>query len=370
MIVETEAYHESEPACHAYVGLTPRTAMLFGAAGPRLRLPLLRHPRAAERRLRARGRRRRGADPRARAARRASSRCARGAGRASALEDLCSGPGKLTQALGIGLELNGTRPRARARSRIEPAAPGVARRRARSSAPRIGITKAAELPWRFCAAGAGYVSRPAAAAALRARRRSARPLGGACRPPRRRRRRRCPAGGCAPALSAARSGRRRGRRAGGRRGRPPAARRRRRLRRAGRRRAVGAAGACVAVRRCSAPSGVAGARRGRGAGGAGSRRSRGRRSVVASRLASAAVDLQRDSHEVCQIPPGRCRRPPAGRLYSVFIGCELVRVADPDGDRVLGRPADEPGVAVVLGRAGLAGDEHARDLRRACRCRL
>src|SRR4051812_49561541 len=33
IIVEAEAYHHSEPACHAYVGLTPRTATLFGPAG-------------------------------------------------------------------------------------------------------------------------------------------------------------------------------------------------------------------------------------------------------------------------------------------------------------------------------------------------
>ncbi len=53
LIVETEAYHESEPACHAFVGITPRTRTLYEEPGHRLRLPLLRHPRAAERGLRA-----------------------------------------------------------------------------------------------------------------------------------------------------------------------------------------------------------------------------------------------------------------------------------------------------------------------------
>ena len=33
VIVETEAYHESEPACHAFAGLTPRTETLFGEPG-------------------------------------------------------------------------------------------------------------------------------------------------------------------------------------------------------------------------------------------------------------------------------------------------------------------------------------------------
>ena len=79
VIVETEAYHESEPACHAHVGLTRAHARAVRPAGHRLRLPLLRHPRAPQRGLRARGRRRGGADPRARAARRRSTRCASGA---------------------------------------------------------------------------------------------------------------------------------------------------------------------------------------------------------------------------------------------------------------------------------------------------
>ena len=71
VIVETEAYHELEPACHAYVGPDAAHADPVRAAGARLRLPLLRDPRAVQRGLRGRGRRRRGADPRAGAARRA-----------------------------------------------------------------------------------------------------------------------------------------------------------------------------------------------------------------------------------------------------------------------------------------------------------
>jgi DNA-3-methyladenine glycosylase len=74
------------------------------------------------------------------------------------LEDLCSGPGKLTQALGIGLDLNGT-------SLLDGPIACEAPVRARPAievtvGPRVGITKAAELPWRFCALGSRHVSRP------------------------------------------------------------------------------------------------------------------------------------------------------------------------------------------------------------------
>lgn len=69
---------------------------------------------------------------------------------------LCSGPGKLTEALGIGLEDN------EADLLREPfvLAPPASEPPAIVAGPRIGITKAVERPWRFCAAGNPHVSRP------------------------------------------------------------------------------------------------------------------------------------------------------------------------------------------------------------------
>jgi DNA-3-methyladenine glycosylase len=73
-------------------------------------------------------------------------------------EDLCSGPGKLTQALGIGLSLNA--------SSLVDGPIEVLTREPGSREPRIvigervGITKAADLLWRFCDADSRHVSRP------------------------------------------------------------------------------------------------------------------------------------------------------------------------------------------------------------------
>jgi DNA-3-methyladenine glycosylase len=71
--------------------------------------------------------------------------------------DLCSGPGKLTQALGIGLADNGA-DLCRDPFLILP--PDDGPRPRVLTGPRIGITKAVERPWRFCAAGNPNVSRP------------------------------------------------------------------------------------------------------------------------------------------------------------------------------------------------------------------
>ncbi|HWT25623.1 MAG TPA: DNA-3-methyladenine glycosylase [Solirubrobacteraceae bacterium] len=170
VIVETEAYHESEPACHAYVGVTPRTHVLFGPPGRayvyrsygiHALFNVVCEPEGT------------GAAVLIRALEPvdgiAAMRARRGLTR---LEDLCSGPGKLTQALDIELHHNGAG---------LPAGPIALGPRPRGwedvgivAGPRIGITKAAELPWRFCAAGSRSVSRPwPPGAAAAARRRAA-----------------------------------------------------------------------------------------------------------------------------------------------------------------------------------------------------
>jgi DNA-3-methyladenine glycosylase len=156
VVVETEAYHDSEPASHAYVGLTPRTSTLFGPPGRayvyrsygiHALLNAVCEPVGV------------GAAVLIRALEPVSGidhmRVRRGV---DAERQLCSGPGKLTQALGIGLSFNGS-------DLLRGPVVFSARPRAWRDVPvaidtRIGITKAAELPWRFLAVGNRHVSRP------------------------------------------------------------------------------------------------------------------------------------------------------------------------------------------------------------------
>jgi DNA-3-methyladenine glycosylase len=70
--------------------------------------------------------------------------------------ELCSGPGKLTEALGIDLALNGADLGRDPFLLLGPEGPPAAV----VTGPRVGISKAVERPWRFSAAGSRFVSRP------------------------------------------------------------------------------------------------------------------------------------------------------------------------------------------------------------------
>jgi DNA-3-methyladenine glycosylase len=161
-IVETESYERDDPACHAYVGLTDRTEVLFGPPGRAYvylsygihsLLNFVAEPEgdAAAVLIRA-------LEPTAGI----EAMRARRGDRPD--RDLCSGPGKLTEALGIGLEQNGAELGVDP-FRLLPPPPGT--RLEVLTGPRIGITKAVDRPWRFCAAGNPNVSRPRPDAATR-----------------------------------------------------------------------------------------------------------------------------------------------------------------------------------------------------------
>ena len=155
VIVETEAYHQDEPACHAYAGLTARTATLFGPPGQayvyrsygiHALLNAVCEPEGV------------GAAVLIRALEPTEGiELMRLRRRLDRLEDLCSGPGKLTQALGIGLDLDATDLMGAGPVRLAPPERAY---ELLPEGPRIGITKATELRWRFCAEGSRSVSRP------------------------------------------------------------------------------------------------------------------------------------------------------------------------------------------------------------------
>ena len=160
-IVETEAYDQDDPASHSYAGHTARNAVMFGPPG---RAYVYRSygihwclnfvcapvghgagvliralaPTAGIERMRER----RGVD---------SERL------------LCSGPGRLGQALAVTHALNGLRLDRRpfrvvARGDDDPT-------RVVHAGVRIGISKSVELPWRFVLAGSPFLSKPMRAGA-------------------------------------------------------------------------------------------------------------------------------------------------------------------------------------------------------------
>jgi DNA-3-methyladenine glycosylase len=156
VIVETESYERDDPACHAFVGRTARNEVLFGPPGRAYvylsygihsLLNAVAEPdgNAAAVLIRA-------LEPTVGMG--AMRRRRRRAGE----KDLCSGPGKLTEALGVGLDDNG------ASLSASPFAilprEGDWRDANLTVGPRIGISKAVDNPWRFCAAGSPFVSRP------------------------------------------------------------------------------------------------------------------------------------------------------------------------------------------------------------------
>jgi DNA-3-methyladenine glycosylase len=152
IIVEVEAYDREDPAAHGYRGRTQRNAAMFGPPGhayvyrsygvhwclnlvcedegaPAAVLVRALEPTVGLETMRAR---RRLVDERA----------------------LCSGPGKLCQALGVTREHDGLPldrpPFELLRREREPTV---------AAGPRVGITRAADLPWRYGLAGSRYLSR-------------------------------------------------------------------------------------------------------------------------------------------------------------------------------------------------------------------
>lgn len=153
VIVETEAYDREDPASHSFSGPTPRNAVMFGPPGRAyvylsygihwcLNFVCREAGHGAGVLIRA-------LEPTTGVAVMSRRR------RQQDLRLLCSGPGRLGQALGITRQLNGKR---LDRAPFKLAA--AAKRVRVVCGPRIGISKAIDAPWRFGLADSPYISRP------------------------------------------------------------------------------------------------------------------------------------------------------------------------------------------------------------------
>jgi DNA-3-methyladenine glycosylase len=151
-IVEIEAYDQEDPAAHGYGGRTPRNASMFGPPGHAyvyrsygvhwcLNLVCAEEDRAEAVLVRALEPTRGLAEMR----------------RRRSLDDerlLCSGPGRLCQALGVTRVHDGL-PLDEQPFELQPPEQRVEIAVGR----RIGISRAAERPWRYALSGSRYLSR-------------------------------------------------------------------------------------------------------------------------------------------------------------------------------------------------------------------
>jgi DNA-3-methyladenine glycosylase len=152
-IVEVEAYHHRDPASHGFRGQTPRNTSMFGPPGHAYVyrsygihwcLNVVCEPPGSASAVLIRA-----LEPLAGLETMAARRGV------DATRLLCSGPGRLCQALGVtsahdGLALD------EPPFELRPAPDGVEV----VAGPRIGLTKAVDLPWRYGVAGSRFVSRP------------------------------------------------------------------------------------------------------------------------------------------------------------------------------------------------------------------
>ncbi|HVY90962.1 MAG TPA: DNA-3-methyladenine glycosylase [Hyphomonadaceae bacterium] len=153
VIVEVEAYHHTEPSAHSYGGMTERNAVMFGPAGYAyvyrsyglhwcVNFVCEGKGSAAAVLLRA-------IEPSIGLSLMSKRR------RLEELRLLCSGPGRLTEAMGITRDHNGLA--------LDEAPFSILSRTSEPeivSGPRIGITKAVALPWRFGLKDSRFLSKP------------------------------------------------------------------------------------------------------------------------------------------------------------------------------------------------------------------